>query len=197
MPETVKENPIVLFKDWMASAVGAEAIDPNAIALATVDLQGLPNVRMVLLKDITAEAFVFYTNYGSAKARELDFAKKAAFVVHWKAQGRQIRVRGLVSKQDGARADEYFNSRHPKSRLGAWASKQSEPLASREILEAQVAELESKWGDNIQRPPFWGGYCLYPLAVEFWQEGADRLHDRFLYQRATLSADWSVTRLYP
>ena len=191
------KNPIALFKDWLAQAHSTESIDPNAISLATVDSQGLPNARMVLLKDITTEAFVFYTNYGSAKAAELDYAKKAAFVVHWKTQKRQIRVRGLVGKQDNERADAYFYSRHPQSQIGAWASQQSAPLKNRRELEDRVAELTAKFGDSPPRPPFWGGYCLYPLAVEFWQDGKDRLHDRFLFERATLNADWAITRLNP
>ena len=151
------DDPFELAKTWMAEAEQSEINDPNAIALSTVDADGLPNARMVLLKDVDDAAFVFYTNYTSKKAQEIDGAEKAAFVMHWKSLRRQIRVRGHVTKEDGPQADEYYNSRSLKSRLGAWASDQSKPLASRASLMAEVAKVTAKMGANPTRPPFWGG----------------------------------------
>ncbi|PID35191.1 MAG: pyridoxamine 5'-phosphate oxidase, partial [Rhodobacterales bacterium] len=171
--------------------------DPNAIALSTVDADGLPNVRMVLLKDIEDDAFVFYTNYGSAKAGEIEQAGKAAFVMHWKSLRRQIRVRGLVTREEGPQADAYFASRSLKSRLGAWASHQSQPLASRAALMARVAGVTAEHGPNPKRPPFWGGYRIRPLEIEFWADGPFRLHDRFRWVRESCDAPWEVTRLNP
>lgn len=151
------DDPFKLAKSWMAEAEQSEINDPNAIALSTVDADGMPNARMVLLKDVEDAAFVFYTNYTSKKAQEIDGAEKAAFVMHWKSLRRQIRVRGHVTKEDGPQADEYYNSRSLKSRLGAWASDQSKPLASRASLMAEVAKVTAKMGANPTRPPFWGG----------------------------------------
>ncbi len=191
------DDPFAIARAWLAEAEKTEPNDPNAIALATVDAQGMPNVRMVLLKEIEDDAFVFYTNYGSAKARELDSTGKAAFVMHWKSLRRQVRARGLVSREDGPRADEYFASRSLKSRLGAWASRQSQPLASRAALMAEVARVTARFGTNPPRPPFWGGYRLTPLEIEFWADGAFRLHDRFVWRRADPGSGWDVTRLNP
>lgn len=191
------DDPFAIARAWLAEAETSEPNDPNAIALATVDETGLPNSRMVLLKEIEDDAFVFYTNYQSAKARELDQAGKAAFVMHWKTLRRQIRVRGLITREDGAKADEYFRSRSLKSRLGAWASQQSQPLESRAALLAEVAKVTAKQGPNPARPPFWGGYRLAPLEIEFWADGAFRLHDRFRWRRTELSANWEVVRLNP
>ncbi len=190
-------DPFAIARRWLDEAEASEPNDPNAIALATVDAQGLPNVRMVLLKEIEADAFLFYTNYGSAKAQELDQAGKAAFVMHWKSLRRQIRVRGLVSREDGPKADAYFASRSLKSRLGAWASRQSQPLASRAALMAEVARMSARFGTSPPRPPFWGGYRLQPLEIEFWADGAFRLHDRFRWRRPTPGDEWQVTRLSP
>jgi pyridoxamine 5'-phosphate oxidase len=190
-------DPFVLAKSWLAEATVTEPADPNAIALSTVDADGLPNVRLVLLKEIEADAFVFYTNYGSRKAAELDHAGKAAFVMHWKTLARQIRVRGLVSREDGPQADAYYRSRSLQSRLGAWASRQSQPLSSRTALVAEVARLGLVHGTDPARPPFWGGYRVRPLEIEFWADGAFRLHDRFRWTRATVQSDWDVTRLSP
>ena len=190
-------DPFVIARSWLKEAEQSEPNDPNAIALATVDADGLPNVRMVLLKEIEADAFVFYTNYGSAKARELDAAGKAAFVLHWKSLRRQIRVRGLIEREDGPLADEYYASRSLKSRLGAWASRQSEPLASRVSLMAEVARVTAEHGTNPARPPYWGGYRLRPLEIEFWADGAFRLHDRFRWRRGNLLQDWHIVRLNP
>ncbi|MHA6267611.1 pyridoxamine 5'-phosphate oxidase [uncultured Aliiroseovarius sp.] len=191
------DDPFVIARSWLTEAEKTEPNDPNAIALSTVDADGLPNVRMVLLKDIEDDAFVFYTNFGSAKAHELDQAGKAAFVMHWKSLRRQIRVRGLITREEGPQADAYYASRSLKSRLGAWASQQSQPLASRAALMAEVAKVTATHGTHPPRPPFWGGYRLKPVEIEFWADGAFRLHDRFRWTRAEAGAPWSVTRLNP
>ncbi len=191
------ENPFEIARSWMAEAEAAELNDPNAIALSTVDADGLPNARMVLLKDIEDNAFVFYTNYESQKAQELDHAGKAAFVMHWKSLRRQVRARGIITREDGVQADQYYASRSLKSRLGAWASKQSRPLKSRATLMAEVAKVTATKGVNPPRPPFWGGFRLTPLEIEFWADGDHRLHDRFQWRRATPDAEWTITRLNP
>ena len=191
------EDPFAIAQRWLDEAQGSEVNDPNAIALSTVDQDGLPNARMVLLKEIEADAFVFYTNYGSAKAQELESAGKGAFVMHWKSLRRQVRVRGLISKVEGPQADEYYKSRSLKSRLGAWASEQSQPLSSRASLMAKVAKITAEKGPNPERPPFWGGYRITPLEIEFWADGAFRLHDRFRWRRATVACDWEILRLNP
>ena len=191
------DNPFELAKSWMAEAEQSEVNDPNAIALSTVDADGMPNARMVLLKDIEEAAFVFYTNYTSKKAQEIDGAEKAAFLMHWKSLRRQIRVRGHVTKEDGPQADEYYNSRSLKSRLGAWASDQSKPLASRASLMAEVAKVTAKMGANPTRPPFWGGYRITPIEIEFWADGEFRLHNRFRWTRSTPDEPWDVVRLNP
>jgi pyridoxamine 5'-phosphate oxidase len=158
---------------------------------------------MVLLKEIepltapSGGAFVFYTNYGSVKAAEIEAAGKAAFVAHWKSLRRQIRVRGLVTREEGPQADAYYASRSLKSRLGAWASRQSEPLSSRAALMAEVAKVTASHGTAPSRPPFWGGFRILPLEIEFWADGAFRLHDRFRWQRKAVEAPWQVTRLNP
>lgn len=191
------DNPFQIVRSWLAEAEATEINDPNAIALATVDVDGLPNARMVLLKDVTDSDFVFYTNYRSAKAREIDHCGKAAFVMHWKSLRRQIRVRGLTRREEGAEADAYFASRSLKSRLGAWASQQSEPLASRTKLMAEVAQVALTHGSNPARPPFWGGIRLMPLEIEFWADGAFRLHDRFRWKRSGAEEAWDIQRLNP
>ncbi|WP_300437574.1 pyridoxamine 5'-phosphate oxidase [uncultured Mameliella sp.] len=191
------DDPFQIARNWLAEAEAKEINDPNAIALSTVDADGLPNARMVLLKDIEADAFVFYTNYESAKAGEIDQAGKAAFVMHWKSLRRQLRVRGLVEKEDGPQADDYYASRSIKSRLGAWASRQSRPLDSRASLMAEVARVTARYGTNPPRPPFWGGYRIRPVEIEFWADGAFRLHDRFRWARKDMSAAWTVDRLNP
>jgi pyridoxamine 5'-phosphate oxidase len=196
------DDPFVIAQGWLAEAEKAEINDPNAIALASVDADGLPNVRMVLLKEIEAAgagqgAFVFYTNYESAKGRELAASGKAAFVMHWKSLRRQIRVRGIVTREEGAKADAYYASRSLKSRLGAWASKQSWPLSSRASLMADVARITAQHGPNPARPPFWGGFRIDPVEIEFWADGAFRLHDRFRWSRDMPSGPWSVLRLNP
>jgi len=191
------DDPFAIARAWMTEAEATEINDPNAIALATVDAAGLPNVRMVLLKEIAADGFVFYTNYESAKGRELAETPKAALVMHWKSLRRQIRVRGHVTREDGPRADDYYASRSMKSRLGAWASKQSQPLESRSALMAEVAKVTARKGPNPPRPEFWGGFRIAPVEIEFWADGAFRLHDRFVWRRKTVAQEWTVERLNP
>ncbi len=191
------DDPFAIARDWLAQAEANEPNDPNAIALATVDADGLPNARMVLLKEIEAGAFVFYTNYGSAKAREIEATGKAAFVCHWKSLRRQLRVRGTVTREDGPQADAYYQSRSLKSRLGAWASDQSQPLSSRAALMAEVAKVTAQKGTHPERPPYWGGFRLTPVEIEFWADGAFRLHDRFRWTRADASDPWAISRLNP
>ncbi len=191
------DDPFKLAQSWLDEAEKTEPNDPNAVALTTVDSHGLPNARMVLMKEIEADAFMFYTNYGSAKAQEMDSTGKAAFVMHWKSLRRQIRVRGLVSREDGPQADAYYNSRSLQSRLGAWASDQSKPLESRAALLAKVAKFTATKGTSPKRPPYWGGYRIKPLEIEFWADGAYRLHDRFKWHRVDLTRDWCIERLNP
>lgn len=191
------DDPFELAKAWLAEAEAVEPNDANAIALASVDAEGLPNVRMVLLKEIEPNAFVFYTNYGSAKGRELQASGKAAFVMHWKSLRRQVRVRGLVEKEDGPQADAYYNSRGLQSRIGAWASEQSRPLSSRAALMARAAKEAARHGLNPPRPPFWGGFRILPVEIEFWADGDHRLHDRFQWTRESLSSAWNIKRLNP
>ncbi|MCU4654202.1 pyridoxamine 5'-phosphate oxidase [Roseibacterium sp. SDUM158016] len=196
------DDPFMIARSWLDEARESELNDPEAIALASVDESGLPNVRMVLLKEIEAPgagegAFVFYTNYESVKGQELSASGKAAFVMHWKSLRRQIRVRGTVERQDGPAADAYFRSRSLKSRLGAWASRQSRPLDSRGTLMAEVARVTAQKGTNPDRPPFWGGFRITPVEIEFWADGAFRLHDRFRWTRTAPGAPWQVVRLNP
>jgi pyridoxamine 5'-phosphate oxidase len=191
------DDPFAIARRWLAEAETSEPNDPNAIALATADADGLPNVRMVLLKEIEDAAFVFYTNYGSAKATEIAATGKAAFVMHWKSLRRQVRVRGLVTREEGPQADAYYASRSLKSRLGAWASQQSQPLSSRTHLMAEVARITATKGPNPPRPPFWGGFRITPLEIEFWADGAFRLHDRFRWSRASVCDTWEICRLNP
>jgi pyridoxamine 5'-phosphate oxidase len=191
------DDPFPIARAWLSEAEAVEPNDASAVALATVDAAGLPNVRMVLLKEIEAAAFVFYTNYESVKAGELDRAGKAAFVMHWKSLRRQVRARGAVAREEGPQADAYFRSRSLQSRLGAWASKQSRPLGSRAQLMAEVAKVAALKGLDPPRPPFWGGYRLTPVEIEFWADGAHRLHDRFRWTRVAPGAPWEVARLSP
>lgn len=191
------DDPFEIARFWMAEAEKSEPNDPNAIALSTVDASGMPNARMVLLKDIEQDAFVFYTNYGSAKAQEIDSAGAAAFVMHWKTLRRQIRVRGHVTREEGAQADAYFESRSLKSRLGAWASEQSQPLGSRAELMGKVAKVTATHGPSPKRPKFWGGFRINPIEIEFWADGAFRLHDRFRWTRESPEKPWKILRLNP
>ncbi|MGK7652728.1 MULTISPECIES: pyridoxamine 5'-phosphate oxidase [unclassified Roseovarius] len=191
------DDPFEIARTWLAEAEETEINDPNAMALATVDADGMPNVRMVLLKSIGADSFVFYTNYDSAKGREIGATGKAALVLHWKSLRRQIRVRGTVTREEGPEADTYFASRSLKSRLGAWASKQSQPLESRTDLMAEVARVTAAKGPNPPRPAFWGGFRIAPVEIEFWADGAFRLHDRFVWRREAHDNAWEITRLSP
>jgi pyridoxamine 5'-phosphate oxidase len=189
-------DPIALFGEWLAAAEAAEPNDPTATALATVDGDGLPNVRMVLLKGFDEAGFVFFTNFESAKGRELLANPKAALCFYWKSLGKQVRVRGPVSTVDAAEADAYFASRPRGSRIGAWASKQSRPLESRFALEKAVAVHAAKFGiGEIPRPDYWSGFRVAPTEMEFWSNGAFRLHDRIKFTRS--DGGWEKTRLYP
>jgi pyridoxamine 5'-phosphate oxidase len=193
---TEENEPFSLFGAWLKDAEAAEVNDPNALALATVDEDGLPNVRMVLLKGFDADGFVFYTNYESAKGRELLGQKKAAMVFHWKSLRRQIRIRGPVVPVSAAEADAYFDSRPRGSRIGAWASKQSRPLEGRFALEKAVAEYTAKFGiGSIPRPDYWSGFRLKPVSIEFWHDRPFRLHDRVEFKRT--DAGWEKVRKYP
>ncbi|MBV0911570.1 pyridoxamine 5'-phosphate oxidase [Anianabacter salinae] len=191
------DDPFEIARTWMSEAARTEPTDPNAMALATVDPEGMPNVRVVLLKEIEADAVVFYTNYDSAKGRELIASGKAAINLHWKTLGRQVRMRGPVVKEDGPQADAYYRSRAVGSRIGAWASEQSRPLASRAALMERVETLGAELGDDPARPSFWGGFRLCPLEIEFWADGEFRLHDRFRWSRPSADTGWKIQRLNP
>ena len=191
------EDPFAIARAWLSEAENVEPNDPNAMALATVDASGLPNSRMVLLKEIEADGFVFYTNFDSAKGQEIAATGKAAFVMHWKSLRRQIRARGAVEQVEGAQADAYFRSRSLPSRLGAWASQQSRPLAGRGTLMAEVAKVAARHGTVPERPPHWGGFRIIPVEIEFWADGQHRLHDRFRWTRAEPGTAWAVTRRRP
>jgi pyridoxamine 5'-phosphate oxidase len=188
-------DPIRLFADWLTEAETAEPNDPNAMALATVDGDGVPDVRMVLLKGHDARGFVFYTNFESAKGRQLIARPQAALVIHWKSLRRQVRARGAVTEVTAAEADAYFASRSRGSQVGAWASSQSRPLESRAALEKTAAEYAAKFPGTVPRPPNWSGFRLAPVEIEFWQDGAFRLHDRVVFRRA--GDKWEKTRLNP
>jgi pyridoxamine 5'-phosphate oxidase len=195
---TESGDPIALFKAWFADAKAAEPNDPEAMALATVDATGLPDVRVVLLKAAGENGFVFYTNEQSAKGGELASNPKAALVMHWKSIRRQVRVRGLVERVGAAEADSYFATRSRPSQIGAWASDQSRPLDSRATFEARVAEVEKRFdGKEVTRPPHWGGYRIKPVQIEFWMDQPYRLHDRVKFTRNDAGAAWQKTRLYP
>lgn len=191
------ENPFAIARRWLDEARLQEPNDPDAAALATVDADGLPNVRVVLMRGFEPDAFVFYTNYDSAKGHELDGAGKAAFVIHWKSLRRQVRARGPVSRVAPELSEAYYNSRPLESRIGAWASQQSRPLQSRDLLAAEVARLGAELGETPPRPPHWGGYRITPLEIEFWCDGAHRLHDRFRWFRKNPGTPWTVERLWP
>ena len=189
-------NPFTLFDSWYKEAVEAEINDPDAIALASVNADGMPSVRMVLLRQWSDEGFFFFTNYESRKAGELVATGKAAFCLHWKSLRRQIRVTGEVSKASAERSDAYFASRGRGSRIGAWASEQSRPLESREALATAVAEVEQRFPDDVPRPPHWGGFMIVPQEIEFWADGEHRLHDRFRFTRDG-HGGWDIQRLNP
>lgn len=197
------DDPFAMAQAWLTEAEASEPNDANAIALATADKSGLPNVRMVLLKEIepakkNGGGFVFYTNHEGAKGRELADNPQAALVLHWKSLHRQVRVRGPVVQVSAKQSDEYYNSRAYQSRIGAWASKQSRPLRSRAALMAEVAKFAARYPKSPPRPPHWGGYRIRPIEMEFWADGDFRLHDRFRWTRAKPdSAEWKVERLNP
>ncbi len=193
-----EEQPLELFARWMKEAEASEPNDPNAMGLATVDESGMPNLRMVLLKEADERGFVFYTNLNSAKGRELQQSGKAALNFHWKSLRRQVRLRGLVEQVSGAEADAYYQSRAKGSRIGAWASKQSHELESRFALEKRVAKYTARYGVGaVPRPDWWSGFRLVPLEMEFWHDRPFRLHDRILFRRATPGEAWEKVRLYP
>jgi len=193
-----QEEPVRLFLEWFAAAKAKEPSDPNAMALATVDGDGLPDVRMVLLKDFDARGFVFYSNCESAKGRQLAAQAKAAAVFHWKSLRRQVRVRGPIEEVSATEADAYFATRDRGARLGAWASEQSRPLEARFALEKRIAEQAGKYGlGEVPRPPHWIGWRIRPVAIEFWRDRPFRLHDRLQFHRATPDAAWRKQRLYP
>lgn len=190
-------DPFSAFAIWLAEAERTEVNDANAMALATVDADGLPDVRTVLLKGLDPRGFVFYTNFESRKGQELSEQPKAALCFHWKSLHRQVRARGPVEKVSDAEADAYYATRPRLSRLGAWASRQSRPLDSRQTLEERVTEMEARFPDDaIPRPPYWSGFRIVPSEFEFWQDGAFRLHDRYRLVRGE-GDGWVPTRLYP
>ena len=193
---TEADEPWALFRGWMEEARASEVNDPNAMALATVDADGLPDVRMVLLNGVDENGFVFYTNTESAKGREILGQPKAALVLHWKSLRRQIRARGPVIRVSDAQADAYFQSRPRESRIGAWASQQSRPLESRFALEKAVAVNAARFAiGEVPRPPYWTGFRIAPLSIEFWQDKPFRLHDRVVFTRE--GEGWLKVRLYP
>ena len=195
---TEADEPVRLFAAWFAEAKRAEPVNPDAMALATVDAGGLPNVRMVLLKGFDARGFVFYTNLDSVKAHELDGAPNAALTFYWKALQRQVRARGTVQPVSAEEADAYFASRSRMAQIGAWASKQSAALESRMAFEKAIARYAAKFAVGmVPRPLFWSGYRVAPSEIEFWQERLYRLHDRIVFKRDDGASAWTKTRLYP
>ena len=194
--DQLNTDPFVLFKQWFEEAQETEINDPDAIALASVDKTGMPSVRMVLLKEILPEGFVFYTNYTSRKSGELLATGKAAFVLHWKSLRRQIRVTGLVEQVPADQSDAYFQTRSRGSRIGAWASQRAQPLNSRAELAEAVSRIEDTYADGVPRPPHWGGFLIRPAEIEFWADGEFRLHDRFRFTQDSDGA-WVSQRLYP
>lgn len=191
----IATDPIALFRAWMREAEAGEPNDPNAVALATATRDGVPSVRMVLLKGLDERGFAFYTNAESRKGVELAENPRAAMCFHWKSLRRQVRVEGPVSDLPLAESDAYFHSRLRGSQIGALASRQSRPVASREALEERVRAVEERYPDVIPRPDFWHGYVMWPERIEFWINGIERLHDRFLFLRT--NGQWKKERLFP
>jgi len=192
-----KENPFKLFKLWMEEAEKSEPNDPNAVNVATVDSSGQPDNRMVLLKGLTKNSFIFYTNLESKKSRDLRNNPKASMCFHWKSLLRQVRIQGSVQLVDGKTADEYYNSRPYESRIGAWASSQSEVMKHRDEFEEKINEFKKKYPDqhNVPRPTYWSGWALTPYKIEFWKDVKNRLHQRLCYSR--IGEAWSKEILYP
>jgi len=203
MTETITEittgnDPFVLFDEWMAKATASEPNDPTAMALATADASGFPDVRMVLLKEASSDGFVFYTNLESAKGEELAENPKAALCFHWKSLRRQIRVRGKITSVTGAEADTYFASRAKDSQIGAWASRQSRAMDGRFELEKEVAKYAAKYAlKKVDRPPHWSGFRLVPQHIEFWRDRPFRLHDRLVFDRVGDTVAWQTHRVFP
>lgn len=197
IPEAAADrDPIELFEDWFKAAEESGIFLPESMALATASADGAPSVRMVLLKGVDARGFVFYTNYGSRKASDLETNPRAALCFHWTVLERQVRVEGTVERVSAEESQAYFATRGRGSRIGAWASRQSDPLPSRQELEERVRRYDREYpGDEVPLPPFWGGYLLRPETIEFWQGKADRLHERLLFRRA--GGAWETRRLYP
>jgi pyridoxamine 5'-phosphate oxidase len=195
---TQADEPFRLFEHWLKEAAASEPRDPTAMTLATVDAEGMPNARMVLLKGTDDRGFVFYSNMESQKGRELDGDPRAALVFYWKSLNRQIRIRGPVEKVTQQEADAYFASRPKQAQIGAWASQQSRPLESRLAFEKAVALYAAKYAlGAVPRPAYWFGYRILPMVIEFWQDRPFRLHDRIEFRRADTSGPWNKTRLYP
>ena len=190
-------DPVLIAKRWLEEAEKTELNDANAMALASVDQAGMPNVRMVLLKEIDETGFIFYTNYNSVKATEIFDSGKVALVIHWKSLRRQIRVRGEVEKTSEEQADKYFNTRSLNSRYGAIASEQSKPLSSRDELTQRVAAVMKSTSGNPERPKYWGGFKIKPIEIELWADGEDRLHNRFRYTGGSTNQKWNSQRLFP
>lgn len=194
---TIGSDPFTLFHQWFEEAKSSESADPDAACLATADHQGRPSARMVLVRKVDQDGFVFFSNETSRKGQQLSANPNAALCYHWKSRGRQVRIEGRVEHTTTKESDDYFTSRHRSSRIGAWASLQSQPLESRDALLKRVADVENKYdGSDVPRPDHWHGFRIIPTRIEFWQEGEFRLHDRFIFIRAD-DGTWRVERQHP